>query len=157
MTTDGLKQLTQAIVADARRLNAAHTDEVDAPVNYACIFSHSLAEYEELVSAAQQLGERADDTATGPLFLIPGLATDAGLLQVLKVRKPDPNRRERGDADFTVSDYQSFKTKYLDRPGFGLIKRTQMEMIELIDPAFNVLAYYSHPTIAEVLNLPVNG
>lgn len=46
MTIDELKALTREIVAEARRLNAAHTDEPDAPVNYACIFAQSQLEYD---------------------------------------------------------------------------------------------------------------
>ena len=72
---------------------------------------------------------------------------------MLKIRRPDPKRPERGDADFTVSDYQTFKKTQLGKPGFGLIERTNMEMLELVDPDFDVLAYYSHPTLAEVLGI----
>lgn len=153
MTTDELKALIREIVAEARQLSAAHTDQPDAPVNYACIFAQSPAEYEELVSVARQLGPVADDTATGPVFHIAPLSTDAGTLRLLKIRRPDPKRPERADADFTVADYDTFKKTHLGKPGFGLIQRKHMEMLELIDPSFNVLAYYSHPTLAEVLKL----
>lgn len=153
MTPEELKALVQKIVAEARRLNATHTDEPDAPVNYACIFAQSQAEYEEMVNVARQLGPVADDTATGPVFHIAPLSTDAGTLRLLKIRRPDPKRPERGDADFTVADYDAFKKRHLSKPGFGLIQRKHMEMLELIDPSFNVLSYYSHPTLAEVLKL----
>lgn len=153
MTVDELKSLTQGIVARARALSAAHTSEGDAPVNYACIFTHSQAEFEELRALSHQLGSLAHETSTGPVFNIAPLPTASGDLTILKIRRPDPNRPERGDADFTVSDYQRFKTTYLPTPGFSLIERENMEMIELSDPSFDVLAYYSHPTLAEVLGL----
>lgn len=153
MTIDELKTRIQEIVAEARQLNAAHTDQPEAPVNYACIFAQSLSEYEELVNVARQLGSIVHDTATGPVFSIAPLPTDAGMLRMLKIRRPDPKRPERGDTDFTVADYHSFKKTHLGKPGFSLIQRKDMEMIELLDPSFNVLAYYSHPTLAEVLNL----
>jgi hypothetical protein len=153
MTIHELKTLIRAIVTEARRVSAAHTDQPEAPVNYACIFAQSPDEYEEMVNVAGQLGPIAQDTATGPVFYIAPLSTDAGMLRVLKIRRPDPKRPERGDADFTVADYDTFKKKHLSKPGFSLIQRKDMEMIELIDPSFNVLAYYSHPTLAEVLGL----
>ena len=93
------------------------------------------------------------ETATGPVFFISPLSTSAGKLNILKIRKPDPNRPERGDADFTVPDFPAFKEKYLGKSGFSLIKRPTMEMVELSNPSFNVLAYYSYPTLAEVLQL----
>jgi hypothetical protein len=150
MTIDELKKLVREIVAEARRLNAAHTTEQEAPVNYACVFAQSVAEYEELVDAARQLGPVADDTATGPVFRV-AIPTGAGTVPLLKIRRPDPNRREGGDADFTVADFDAFKKACLGRPGFSLVQRPDMEMIELIDQSFKVLAYYSHPTLAEVL------
>ena len=153
MNTEELKALTQKIVSDARQLNAAHTDQPNAPVNYACIFAQSPTEFEELVGLARQLGPVAHDTATGPVFYIAPLSTEAGMLRILKIRRPDSKRPERGDADFTVSDYYTFKKAHLGKTGFNLIERKDMEMLELIDPSFNVLAYYSHPTLAEVLNL----
>jgi hypothetical protein len=153
MTVDELKKLTQEIVAEARRLSAAHTSAEQAPVNYACVFTQSIAEYEKMVKVARQLGPVAQDTPAGPVFYIPPLSTVAGTLRLLKIRRPDPKRPERGDADFTVADYETFKKTHLGKPGFGLIKRTAMEMIELIDPAYNVIAYYSHPTLAAVLKL----
>jgi hypothetical protein len=89
----------------------------------------------------------------GPVFHIAPLSTVAGALRLLKIRRPDSKRPEKGDADFTVTDYGKFKKKHLGRPGFSIIKRPGMEIIELIDPSYNVIAYYSHPTLATVLKL----
>ncbi len=151
MKTDELTKIAREVVAGARTLSAMHTDQGDAPVNYACIFAQSVDEYDELLATAHQLGSVAENTAMGPVFRIPPISTDAGELSLLKIRKPDPKRPERGDADFTVSDYSNFKRTYLGRPGFGIITREDMEMLELIDPKFNVLAYYSNPPLFEVL------
>jgi len=156
MKVDELKTLAREIVAESRRLSAAHTSEQQAPVNYACVFTQSTAEYEEMVKVARQLGPVARETPTGPVFYIAPLSTVAGTLRLLKIRRPDPKRRERGDADFTVADYELFKNTHLGKPGFSLIKRTGMEMIELIDPSYNVIAYYSHPTLADVLKLNID-
>ena len=153
MTIDNLKMLVREIVAEAWQAVAARTFEANAPVNYACVFAQSAAEYEELVGLARQLGPIVQATAMGPVFHIAALATDCGDLELLKIRRPDPKRREKGDADFTVADYASFKKTYLGQPGFSLIKRPEMEMIELIDPSHNALAYFSHPTLAEILKI----
>jgi len=106
-----------------------------------------------MVEVAHQLGSVVQETPTGPVFQIKPISTVAGALRLLKIRRPDPKRPERGDADFTVTNYDSFKNKYLGKPGFSLIKRTNMEMIELIDPSYDVIAYYSYPTLADVLKL----
>jgi hypothetical protein len=156
MTTEDLVKLTREIVAEARQLNTTHTSEHDAPVNYACIFAHNPAQYDDLVNAARHLGSVADETPTGPVFHISPLSTDAGSLRLLKIRKPSPERPERGDADFTVANYDALKKTHLGRPGFRLVQRPRMEMLELIDPSFSVLAYYSHPTLAELLQLKAN-
>ena len=153
MTTDELKTLIQGIVAEARRLSEAHILERALPVNYACIFARNQSEYENMIDQADRLGQIVDDTQTGPVFKIEPLPTAAGELRLLKVRRPDPARPERGDADFTVPDYPVFKSSHLGKPGFKLVERKDMEMIELGDTGFDVLVYYSHPTLAEVLRL----
>ncbi len=153
MTFNELKDLSLVIVAEAYKLHLAHTSEREVSVNYVCIFTQSLTEYNDMVTAIQNVGYVADNTATGPVFYIDSVLTDVGAFRLLKIRRCDAKRPERGDADFTVINYNNFKKTYLDKSGFSLIKRPQMEMIELIDPAFNVLAYYSHPTLMEVLKL----
>lgn len=153
MTIEKLKKNIQEIVSEAQRLCAAKTCEGKAPVNYACIFSQSEVEYQELVSLACQLGTIVQDTKMGPVFHIAPLTTVAGDLELLKIRRPDPKRKEMGDADFTVADYESFKKKYLGKPGFNQIIRPSMEMVELIDPSHNAIAYFSCPALSTVLKI----
>lgn len=122
-------------------------------MNYACIFAQSKREYEELLQAAQKLGSVIKETPTGSLFQIESLQTVSGPLQLLKVRAPDETRPERGDADFTVSDYAAFKKANLKKSGFKLVEREDFEMIELMDPSFDVRVYFSHPPLDEQLGL----
>lgn len=153
MTLDDLRNLVKEIVKQAKTLSSAQTNQGDAPVNYACVFTHSQSEYEDMLALARQLGRVAHETRMGPVFQVSPIPTAAGSLQLLKIRRPDPDRPERGDADFTVSDYPAFKEAYLEKPGFSLIERENMEMIELIDPSFDVRVYYSHPPLGEVLKI----
>lgn len=153
MTLTQLKRLARKITEDAKKLKDKHTSEKDAPVNYVCIFSHSQEEFEELLVFARKMGRVVRETATGPLFQIVPLETVAGKLQILKIRIPDETRPERGDADFTVADYLQFKQKYLPQPGFKLIERPQMEMMELMDSKFDVRAYFSHPPLDQQLGI----
>lgn len=142
-----LKQLVQEIVKKANALKNKYTSEEKAPVNYACIFSQNDEQYASLVSATRKLGEIIEETPTGPLFHIQPLDTVAGKLRLLKIRKPDVERPELGDADFTVANYPEFKRKYLSQKGFTLIPRKNFEMIELIDSKFDVRAYFSNPPL----------
>ena len=153
MNPKEFKTLIQVIVAEAVKLRDIRTTEHGTPVNYACVFSQSEQEYELLLTVARQLGKAAQETTMGPVFYIEPFDTVAGNLRLVKIRKPDPKRKERGDADFTVADYPTFKKTYLGKPGFGIIERPNMEMIELADPAFNVLAYFSNPPLGKILNL----
>ena len=153
MDIQTLNSIVLGIVGEAQRLKDYRTDQKNAPVNYACIFSQTQAEYEDVLSIAQTIGTVIQDTKTGPIFKIPRLPTSAGELHLLKIRIPDPARRERGDADFTLSDYASFKARYLSQPGFGLIKREKFEMVELVESGFDALAYFSHPPLTEQFGL----
>jgi hypothetical protein len=153
MNIENLKQFAQEIVKKANDLKNKHTSEKNAPVNYACIFCQNDEQYNSLVALAQEIGKMVEETPTGPLFHIQPLDTVAGKLQLLKIRKPDATRPELGDADFTVSNYPEFKKKYLSQKGFSLIVRKNMEMIELVDPKFNVRAYFSNPPLDKQLGI----
>ncbi|MEW5955562.1 MAG: hypothetical protein AB1626_03430 [Candidatus Micrarchaeota archaeon] len=153
MTADDLKRLVREIVEQAVELKNKHTAEKKARVNYACIFSQNQEEYEKLLESAHELGPVIKETPTGPLFHIKDMSTVAGNLRLLKIRAPDKTRPERGDADFTVSNYLPFKHANLSRPGFSLITRKEMEMIELVDPSFNVRAYFANPPLDKQLGL----
>jgi hypothetical protein len=148
-----LKQLVEEIVRKANDLKNKHTSEKKAPVNYACIFCQNKGQYNNLLATIQNIGKMIEETPTGPLFHISPLNTVAGKLQLLKIRKPDATRLELGDADFTVENYSEFKKKYLSKTGFKLILRENFEMIELIDPKFNVRTYFSNPPLNKQLSL----
>lgn len=153
MTPNDIKKLVREIVQQSCQLKDTHTSEKDAPVNYAAVFTQGQEEYETLLAAAKQLGLVIEQTPTGPLFKIKPLETAAGSLQLLKIRMPDKTRPERGDADFTITNYDTFKKKYLGKPGFKLIKRERFEMIEIMDPKFDVRAYFSNPPLDQQLGL----
>jgi hypothetical protein len=153
MDVKDLGQFVQEIVKKASNLKDKYTSEKKAPVNYACVFCQDEEQYKSLVAITQKIGNVVEETPTGPLFHIQSLDTNAGKLQLLKIRKPDATRPELGDADFTVSDYPEFKKKYLSQKGFKLIVRKNFEMIELVDPQFNVRAYFSNPSLNKELGI----
>lgn len=150
---EDFKQLIQDIVRKSCELKNKHTMEKNAQVNYAAVFSQDEKEYNEFYELAKQIGKVIQNTPTGDLFKIDAVDTVSGKLQLLKIRKPDATRPERGDADFTVTDYPTFKSTYLVRPGFKLIERTDFEMIELTDSTFNVRAYFSNLPLDKQLGL----
>ena len=75
MNTEELRSMVQKLVSDSLRLSVAHTAERGATVNYACIFTHTTAEFDELVRLTEQLGPVAQETSTWPVIQIPPLAT----------------------------------------------------------------------------------
>lgn len=151
MTVEALKKLVQQIVSQAKELKDRHTEEQAAPVNYACIFCHEQKEYDELLTLVGTFGKVVKETAAGPVFHIDPIQTVAGPLRLLKIRKPDAEHPELGDADFTLSDYSTFKAKVLPQPGYKLITRPDMEIIELMEPGATVRLYFSHPPLNEKL------
>jgi len=153
MNTHTLKKQIQQIVTDAKKLKDKHTNEIDAPVNYACIFSQNNKEYQNLLSTTKKIGKIIQETPSGFLFHIEPLETSAGTLQLLKIRFPDPTRPERGDADFTITDFPRFEQKYLSEKGFKIMRKPDFYMIELMDPNFNVRAYFSNPPLDKQLNI----
>lgn len=153
MDTNDLRIKVQEIVKRATALKNKHLGDKNTPVNYACIFSQSEEEYAELIKATRRIGKVVKETPTGLLFQIKPPETVSGILKLLKIRRPDPTRLERGDADFTILNFTDFKKKYLLRSGFKLIKREGFEMIELMDSKFDVRAYFSNPPLDEQLGI----
>ena len=153
MKKDQFISIVKELVKDACALKNRHTKEVDAAVNYACIFPHSESEYDDFFAIANSIGTVAKETPTGMLFLVDPIDTVSGNLRLVKVRKPDPTRTERGDADFTVVDYDSFKSEILKLGGTQLIERPGMEMIELMEDGADVRVYFSNPPMDKQLRI----
>jgi len=154
MTETQFKEIIIGIVKNAALLKDEFTDQQGIPVNYACIFCQSENEFSAFQMLANKIGKIIENTPSGPLFrLDPVLDTTSGKLQLLKVRAPDLTRKERGDADFTVSDYSQFKNKYLTKPFFSLITKPDFEMIELFVPSVEVRVYFSNPPLDVQLGL----
>ena len=152
MNIEKLKNIIKDIIAQADDLKKTIVT-IPAPVNYACIFCQSDDEYSSFLDMAKQIGKVVQDTKAGPVFQIESLPTVAGNLRLLKIRKPDPTRPERGDADFTLSNYDEFKKEHINQKGFKLIDKGSFEMIEYKAPHSNILVYFSNPTLAQVLGI----
>ena len=152
MTT--IRKIVEYIVPKTLELSREYIPDEEVKINYSAIFCQNDEEYERLRAEASELGRIVYDTPTGPLYkLQKPLETPAGPLWLLKVRKPDSTRQQRGDADFTLENqenYEGFKEKYLrDAKHFKLIEHSDFEMVELRDPNFDVLVYFSNPPLTE--------
>ncbi|OGY31341.1 MAG: hypothetical protein A3A57_00750 [Candidatus Woykebacteria bacterium RIFCSPLOWO2_01_FULL_41_12] len=127
------------------------TDATDVPIEFACIFCQSDEEYKKLTAEIQKLGKVVQDTPTGFTYLLnQPLETEAGSLKLVKIRKPDPLRKERGDTDFNTN-YPEFKKKYSNEQNFELIKRTNFEMLRLSVPNQDVMVCFSSVSLGRVL------
>ena len=106
-----------------------------------------------MLEASRKIGKVIQETPTGLLFHIAPLETVSGDLKLLKIRIPDPTRPERGDADFTISNFPEFEKKYLTKHGFKILRKPDFYMIELMDSDFDVRAYFSNPPLDRQLNI----
>jgi len=139
-----LEEIVKYIVDKSLELKNKYTDAKDVPVEFACIFCQSEAEYNKFDGLVKKRGKVAENTPTGDTyFLNDPIQTSAGPLRLLKIRKPDSNRRERGDTDFNT-DYPKFKEKYQGKSNFELVKRETFEMLRLSDPDFDVMSCFSN-------------
>jgi hypothetical protein len=150
-----LEEIVNYIVDKSIELKNKYTDEKTAPVEFACIFCQNEDEYQNLDSLVNKLGEVVQKTPSGKIYLLnQAIQTKAGPLKLLKIRKPDPSRKERGDADFNTS-YAAFKEKYGNNPKFELIKRDTFEMLRLSDPEFDVMSCFSSIPMSKDLGLKI--
>ena len=151
MAKQDLEKIVNYIINQAWRAISENTDEKDLPVDYLGIFSKDESEFRDLERLVSTLGKLGDKTATatGSTYLLDEpLNTPAGPLKVLKIRKPDPTRPQRGAPDFRVKNYLAFKEKYQSRGhNFLLIVRKEYEMLEL--KGADVLVYFPSKTFDE--------
>jgi len=127
------------------------TDEKNATIDYVAIFSRNENEFRDLLQVAETMGKEVDkETArTGKTFLLDKpLNTSASILSLVKIRKPDNTRPQRGAPDFKIQNYQQFKDKYIRSSGkFTLMLKKDYEMIEV--KGVDVLVYIPDKTLGE--------
>ncbi|HVW71969.1 MAG TPA: hypothetical protein VHB93_02335 [Candidatus Paceibacterota bacterium] len=134
MTHGEIERLVSNIAENGARALASKT-EAPAMLDYVAIFSKDQAEFDELLACVQKLGQEVDHGTqkTGHTFkLSEPMRTPIGELSLLKIRKPDPTRPQRGAPDFVVNNYEAFKKTYLPTSGdFTLMFHPHAEMVEL--------------------------
>jgi len=148
-----LEERVRYIVDKSLELKNKFTDANGAPIEFACIFCQNQEEYRDLDLLVGKRGGVVQETDMGRIYLLTeGILTEAGLLRLLKVRKPDPERHEKGDADFNTN-YSEFKIKYQNNPRFELITRDTFEMLRLSDPEYDVMACFSSVPMSKDLGI----
>lgn len=112
------------------------------PIKSLTIFSHSQPEYELLTQILADMGKSYNFNNGPRVELYEPLIVENNRISHLRIRKPDPDRPQVGCNDFET-DYNAFKSECLSKhpDNLHLIIRPEYEMIELLDPEFDVLAY----------------
>ena len=132
------------IVNRSTELKNKFTNASSAPVEFVCIFCQSNEEYGYFTNSIKALGKVVENTKSGFTYLLDKpISTVSGPLKLVKIRKPDPQRSEKGDADFNTN-YREFKKKYKNDSRFEFVKRETFEMLRLSDPKFDVMACFSN-------------
>jgi hypothetical protein len=153
MTQKDLLEIIDYLILECTKLKNKYVNEKNLEIDYICVFSQNINEYNDLLKTTKTLGKIVNETPTGPIFAFNTLLkTIAGSPKLLKIRKLDETRPQRGDVDFNT-DYENFKKKYIDNEKFSLIKRENFEMIELRDNSFNVLVYFSSIPLSRQLKI----
>jgi len=115
MTENELEKIIFYLVKQGLMTLERFTDEKNGVIDYVAIFAKDENEFNDLLSVAETVGQEIDrETAkTGKTFLLnKPLDTTAGVLSLIKIRKPDDIRPQRGAPDFKIPDYQQFKNRY---------------------------------------------
>lgn len=135
------------LVADAIILKDKYVDLPNISANYVCIFAHSDQEYMDLDGFISSIGKVLRVTKMGNIFQIDPIDTSAGKIQILKIRKPDPKKWERGYVDFTVPDYKAFKEKYVSSDKFHIFERPGYEILGINPDGSDVRVYFANPPL----------
>ena len=141
MNKNELIQVVKYIASETSKLSKKIVGEI-FPIKSLTVFSHSLAEFELLQNILNEIGKPYNFNNGPRVELYKPIEIENNLVTHLRVRKPDLERPQIGCNDFEI-DYFNFKEKYLTKypSNLSLIIRSEYEMIEFHDDAFNVLAY----------------
>ena len=138
-----ITEIVNYIVGHSSELKNKFTNAHSAPVEFACVFCQNEEEYKLFTHWIEALGKVVERTQSGfTYFLDKPIGTVAGPLRLVKIRKSEIQRPERGDADFNT-DYKNFKKRYQENGMFELIKRGTFEMLRLSNPNFDVMTCFS--------------
>lgn len=153
MSRKELEKVINYIVKQGLFALKSNANERNVLVNYVAIFSKNKNEYQNIKSILEGLGKEVDreNAKTGRTFLLSeSIRTPAGDLRLVKIRKPDATRPQRGAPDFKIQNYQKFKKNNLQSSGnFTLMTRKDYEMIEL--KGIDVLVYIPSQTLSRRL------
>lgn len=147
-----LDETIQYIIQEGTKLRDKYVPDILMTIDYVCIFSQTDREFDFYNKETSKLGRIAEKTPTGDVYVLDEKYRDKYGTRLIKIRVIDKTRPQRGDVDFAVSDYNKYKPKLTKLP-VNLIKREKYEMIELIDPNFDVILYFSNPPLSKVLKL----
>jgi hypothetical protein len=143
MEDNKLIQTVEYIVSTGAKVAEKYTTIIGIPLDYVAIFTQSQEEYMEYIHLAQSLGKEIQTIPTGNLFrLNETLHTSVGDMVVVKIRKPDISRSQRGCVDFRIPNYAELKMKYQGHPFVNVIDRYEYEMIEIREDTTDVLVYF---------------
>lgn len=133
-----------------------YIDKVDIGLDadYLCVFPKSEKEYNKFDSIIKTLGKTVQQNEEGDwVWLDKPIETEYGLIKMLRIHKFAPEKKCIGYADYKAIDYDNFKSKYLGREGFKLMKHPTFEMVELKDDGFDVCVYIPDTPLTQDLKL----
>lgn len=148
-----MKEVVKRIISEGTNLKDKYADDIPMKLDYVCIFCQTEEELNKFTEEAVGLGEVGMDTPTGKVYVFEEKYPDDNGTKILKVRTPDVTRKERGDVDFFIEDYDKYKQDLLKPPIAKLIERENMEMVELWDKDFDARVYFSKPPISKDLGV----
>ena len=156
MTVKDFDLIINYIADEGEKINRKYLlDKEVGSIDYLAVFCKDEEEREELLNIINKIGKVVQETPTGPNYKLSSpIKTKSGEVNLVKIRNNDPKKSHRGAPYFRVNDYASFKKKYLGKENFDLIERPGFEMIEIWDPAADVLVYY--PSIPLTVQLGIN-
>ena len=143
----------QYIANKSKELKDTLPDVISAPIEFACIFCQSQVEYDFYINSIKSLGKIVELTKMGDTyFLDEPISTNSGSLRFVKVRKPDLQRPEQGDADFNTN-YDEFSEKYKTDSRFEVVERENFKYLRYSNPQYDVMACFSDKPKSKVLGI----
>ena len=128
------------LTVELEKLSASFFSE-KLPVTVLKIFAHHPEEYQFLYSYFKAKGKPAIFNTDKNFYVKVSEELHGNHITYMGVRIPDPYRMQVGCGDYEVSDFDNFRSKYINSNQFIRDAKDATKMLEIWNPDSDVLGY----------------
>jgi molecular chaperone GrpE len=152
-----LFELINEILTESKRLKEKYYSAENLTLEYVCVLTHDSKEYDFYSEEVLKLGEIVEEGNGIIVNLYENKKVENENVKYIRIRKPDSKNSQKGFVDYSVEDYEDFKSRYAKSEVVKVVKsHNGSELLELRDNEFDVLIYIPQNPLSQELQKSKN-